>query len=107
MTENEALWLKEIAGCLGTENILCQLAEECSELSQACLKYRRVLYNLTPKTESEAFDDLTEELADVIANIEQVLYVFQDREIGQKIDKMQSYKTQRWWQRTFVGQKEE
>lgn len=107
MTENDVTKLKEIADCLGTENVLCQLAEECSELSQVCLKYRRVLHDLTQKTASEAYDDLAEELADVIANIEQVLYIFQNRDIGHRIDIIQSYKTQRWWQRTFAGQKEE
>ena len=42
--------IEDIADILGVENILCQLAEESSELSQACLKYRRALNGLTPKT---------------------------------------------------------
>ena len=33
--------LKQIADKLGKEEILCQLSEECGELIQACLKYRR------------------------------------------------------------------
>ena len=60
--------IKEVANKLGYENILCQLAEESSELSQACLKYRRACKGLTPKTKNEVYENLIEELADVLLN---------------------------------------
>ena len=68
--------IEDIAEVLGIENILCQLAEESSELSQACLKYRRTLNGLTPKTK-EVIDNLIEEMADVLLNIEQIYYLLE------------------------------
>lgn len=52
----------------GREELLVQLAEECSELAQAALKLRRVLdgRNPTPVTREEAEANLQEEMADVI-----------------------------------------
>ena len=52
---------------LGKEELLCQLAEEASELSQAALKLRRSYdgKNKTPKSESECFEQLLEEICDV------------------------------------------
>jgi NTP pyrophosphatase (non-canonical NTP hydrolase) len=52
---------------LSQEELLCQLAEEASELAQAALKLRRVYdgSNPTPIKRSEAFDNLKEEIADV------------------------------------------
>lgn len=56
-----------IASKLSREDILCQLAEEATELAQAALKLRRAITgtNPTPVSESTATDDLFEELADV------------------------------------------
>lgn len=34
---------KNIFDCLGEEELLCQLAEEAGELTQAALKYRRTI----------------------------------------------------------------
>ena len=44
---------------------LIQLAEEASELSQAALKYVRVLRGETPVAKEDALLNLTEEVADV------------------------------------------
>ena len=66
MTDLETKKIYEIADKLGKEEILCQLSEECSELIQACLKYRRTMKGLTPKTEDEIKENLFEELADVL-----------------------------------------
>nr|DAH43845.1 MAG TPA: hypothetical protein [Caudoviricetes sp.] len=43
------------------------LAEECSELAQACLKYARILRgeNPTPKTQTEVLNNIIEEYTDV------------------------------------------
>ena len=52
---------------IGLPAVLEQLAEECSELAQASLKYARLLRgdNPTPKTEQECLEAVTEEMADV------------------------------------------
>lgn len=52
---------------LDEDEILCQLAEEASELAQAALKLRRAhgQKNPTPKTTRECFDQLLEEMCDV------------------------------------------
>lgn len=59
--------IEYIASKLSQEDILCQLAEEASELSQAALKLCRAITgtNPTPVSKSKATDDLFEELADV------------------------------------------
>ena len=106
MTELEITKINEIADKLGKEEILCQLSEECSELIQSCLKYRRTMKGLTPKTETEARDSLFEELADVLLNIQQIMYLFSDEDINDRIKTIQSYKTNRWWRRTFISQEE-
>ena len=106
MTELEITKINEIADKLGKEEILCQLSEECSELIQSCLKYRRTMKGLTPKTETEARDNLFEELADVLANIEQMMYLFSNENIKDSIESIQTYKTDRWWRRTFISQEE-
>ena len=52
---------------LSEEELLCQLAEEASELAQAALKLRRVYdgTNPTPTTSEKAYNNLHEEIADV------------------------------------------
>lgn len=107
MTELETKKVYEIADKLGKEEILCQLSEECSELIQACLKYRRTMKGLTPKTEDEVKGNLFEELADVLLNIEQIIYLFSNEGIKDSIESIQSYKTNRWWRRTFISQEEQ
>ena len=59
--------MSEIVKKVGLPAMLEQLAEECSELAQASLKYARLLRgeNPTPKTEEECLMALTEEIADV------------------------------------------
>lgn len=56
-----------IADNLGEDELLCQLAEEASELAQAALKMRRARTqrNPTPKTTRECFDQILEEMCDV------------------------------------------
>lgn len=107
MTDLEKKKIYEIANKLGKEEILCQLSEECAELIQACLKYRRVTKGLTPKTEDETRIDLFEELGDVLLNIEQIMYLFEkEGDVRKVVESNQSYKSNRWWRRTFVSQDE-
>jgi NTP pyrophosphatase (non-canonical NTP hydrolase) len=53
---------------LSAEDLLCQIAEEASELSQAALKLRRDITqtNPTPVTPKDATKDLIEEYGDVM-----------------------------------------
>lgn len=107
MTDLEKKKIYEIANKLGKEEILCQLSEECAELIQACLKYRRATKGLTPKTEDETRIDLFEELGDVLLNIEQIMYLFEkEGDVRKVVESNQSYKSNRWWRRTFVSQDE-
>ena len=39
----------------------------------------------TPKTEKETKDNLIEELADVLLNIQQMMYLFSDEEVEESI----------------------
>ena len=59
--------MNDIIDSIGLPAVLEQLAEECSELAQASLKYARLLRgdNPTPKTRQECLEALTEEMADV------------------------------------------
>ena len=61
-----------IAENLSDEDILCQIAEEASELSQAALKLRRAITqaNPTPVSDEEAVDSIIEEYADTIGAFE-------------------------------------
>ena len=56
-----------IVGRLDEKELLCQLAEESAELSQAALKLRRAYdgTNPTPKSERECMEQLIEEMCDV------------------------------------------
>ena len=49
----------------------------------------------TPKTEKETRDNLIEEMADVLLNIQQMMYLFSDEEVEESIESIQSYKTNR------------
>ena len=70
-----------------------QLAEECTELSQVCLKKARKIRgeNYTPKTEREIDRELIEEISDVILCIE-TIPLYGDNEIINK-------KLNRWIER--------
>lgn len=63
--------IEYIASRLNREDILCQLAEEASELAQAALKLRRVITgtNPTPISYDKAYDSLIEEIADVKVSV--------------------------------------
>ena len=60
---------------IGTPAMLEQTAEECIELSHACLKLARYLRggNKVYKTKEEIYSNLSEELADVYICIDELL----------------------------------
>lgn len=79
--------------------IMTQLAEECTELAQAALKFRRTLSNAnpTPVGRKEAETKLLEEIADVklclhVAGFEAVRHKIQ-------VNRTISAKAERWLQR--------
>lgn len=61
------LYIKQIRELVPEAALYEQLAEECNELSQACLKKARKLRNenYTPKTMEEIDENLKEEYTDV------------------------------------------
>lgn len=63
--------LEYIREKLPYEELLCQMAEEGTELSHAALKLRRVLdgTNPTPVTYEEAMANLLEEFADILGTL--------------------------------------
>lgn len=67
----------KIANSVPHGELLAELAEECTELAQAALKYRRAAgmatANPTPTTEEEAYISMEEEMADVLTTMA-VLY---------------------------------
>lgn len=89
---------EEIAARLPLNETLCKLAEECAELAQAALKYKRALegVNPTPVTPEAAEVRLIEENGDVYLAVDILA-----RHIG--IDKVvndattvMAYKEKRW-----------
>lgn len=94
--------LAQIAEHIGCQNVLIQLAEERSELSQACLKLLRSQEGLTPVKEDVCIDNLAEELADVKICMEQIEHMYQI--LQEKEGCIRAHKIQRWYTRTFEGQ---
>ena len=84
---------------LSQEELLCQLAEEASELAQAALKYRRTLNgkNPTPVSRKDAFNNLLEEVADVRLLL-QILGLDGSYYIGEVYETMNA-KLARWAER--------
>ena len=64
---------------------LIQLAEEAAELSQAAIKYVRVLRGETPVTKEDALKNLTEEIADVSVCTTAVNDLVRSSEVGEII----------------------
>ena len=89
--------IKTIREKLSTEELLCQLAEECAELSQAALKLRRVLTkaNPTPVTPSEAYKNIWEEIFDVTYVLEVLAFDLN----APIIQKFREKKPKRWVRR--------
>ena len=59
--------IEVVRKALPQDELLCQIAEEASELAKAALKLRRAYNgtNPTPVTQREAYEALLEEIADV------------------------------------------
>lgn len=96
-----------IAGKYGKEYMLRQLAEECSELSQAALKYIRAARKETPMRIDEAIEHLTEEIADVRLMIDAVsATVLSERDVDD-VQAIKEQKLDRWKTRMVYGNMDE
>ena len=94
--------MERVRELLDKPELFCQLAEECQELGKAALKLRRAMTgtNPTPLTETEAWRNLTTEIADVMA----CLKVLQIPTDDAMIRGIQEYKMGRWVRRLEEGQ---
>ena len=77
---------------LPEETRLIQLAEEASELAQACLKLVRVMDGDTPLPEQYVRDNLIEEMADVSVCMTALQDIAPLSQVGEIINQ----KAQRW-----------
>lgn len=64
--------IQRVQRFLDVPELLCQLAEECSELAKAASKVRRIMTKKNPVTMTygEAWDNLMEEVADIMLVLE-------------------------------------
>ena len=79
------------------KDLALALSIEASELNE-CFLWK--------SAEQGDEEKIREELADVLLNIQQVMYLFSDEKVEELIKSIQSYKTNRWWRRTFISQEE-
>ena len=91
----------ELIDIIGKPAVLEQLAEECSELSQAALKLSRKYRgeNPTPKTEELCLKAVNEEVADVMCCLQQLGGVINWRDVHLT----QKQKMERWENRVMKG----
>ena len=100
--------LEYIAENLSGEDILCQIAEEASELAQAALKLRRAITgtNPTPVTVEEAVKNFVEEYGDTV--VAMAAYLVKHNVIDRKCVaalEQSNTKYSRWAQRIKEGKK--
>ncbi len=88
--------MEYILHTLKYEELLCQMAEEAAELTQAAMKYRRKMGNVNPTTVSwkQARENLLEEIADVMLLAE--LLLWDDPEDLEEVEKIMEFKANRW-----------
>lgn len=105
--QNKDEIFKAISEKYGKEYMLRQLAEECSELSQAALKYIRAVRKETPMRIDEAIEHLTEEIADVRLMIDAVsATVLSERNVDD-VQEINEQKLDRWKTRMVYGDMDE
>lgn len=73
--KGQMIEIEKIRKMLTEDELLCQLAEEAAELSQAALKLRRALtgVNPTPVSYPDAREKLLEEYGDVLNSVEAII----------------------------------
>ena len=98
---------EEISNKCGNEYMLRQLAEECSELSQAALKYIRALRKETPMRTDEAIEHIVEEIADVSLMIDAVSATVLSEHDVDDVQAIKEQKLERWKTRMIDGDMDE
>ena len=98
--------MDKISDYLSTGDLLCQLAQECSELAQAALKLKRAMEGTNPPQRNilECWDDLDEEIAVVFLVIQQMGLI--DREHTKKFVAIAAKKEERWLHRLQKNRRE-
>ena len=94
--------LRDIRERYGSEFMLRMLAEECSELAQACLKEIRANRRETPVTPEDARKKLIEEMADAMLMWKGVRELLSKKEVDQ-IYEIERYKRYRMYDRMMYG----
>ena len=86
--------IERIRSHLDEPELLCKLAEECTELAKSALKVRRVQTKKNPTmcSAEEAWDNLIEEVADVML----VLETLEVNPNCERVQEIKDYKTRRW-----------
>ena len=97
----------EIVNKCGTEYIYRQLAEECSELTQACLKLIRAKHKETPMRMDEAHERLLEEFADVLLMMDIVESTLLSGKDDGTVLAIMERKEKRMYERLLDGKMEE
>lgn len=90
--------LKVIINEVSYEDRLLQLAEECNELSQAILKWFRMMKGTNPPEDVDIIKNLNEELADVNLCLKTILSDT-DTSTKEKLQENENYKLKRWTER--------
>ena len=101
--QNKEEIFEAITGKYGKEYMLRQMAEECSELSQAALKYIRAVRKETPMRIDEAIEHLTEEIADVSLIIDAVSATVLSECNVDDVQEIKEQKLERWKKRMIDG----
>ena len=91
--------MKKINDYLTTPDLLCQLAEEDSELAQAALKLKRAMAgtNPTPMSVEECVANMDEEIADVSLLVDLLGYNKREHLLSQ--GRVAQRKAERWLKR--------
>lgn len=91
--------MKKINDYLTTPDLLCQLAEEASELAQAALKLKRAMEgtNPTPMSVEECVANMDEEIADVSLLVDLLGYNKREHLLSQ--GRVAYRKAERWLKR--------
>ena len=105
--QNKEEIFEAIAGKYGKEYMLRQMAEECSELAQAALKYIRAVRKETPMRIVEAIEHLTEEIADVLLMIDAVSATVLTWRDVDDVQAIKEQKLDRWKTRMIDGDMDE
>ena len=98
---------EEVLKKYGAEYLVIKLAEECSELSQACAKLLTVWKGATSMRRDEALEHIMEEMADVRNHMRGLEVALLDENDIQGIEEIQRRKMARMKTRLIDGDMDE